>query len=568
MSSITFVDYQTIIPASWLNDVNNMVYNGVVPATTLSPTNLSVSTNASIANITNNVVFTSTGAITLPNGTTAQEPGTPSAGMIRFNSTKTQFEGYNGSAWSSFGIVGGSNTQVQYNSSGALAGSSNLTFDGTTLTVNGLITGSAFSTYLASPPAIGGTTAASGKFTTLTSTSDATLHGLTVGLGGGSVATNTAVGLSALATNSTGSYLIGIGYNALNNPVTGSHSIGIGTSALASLSSGSYNIGIGDYALQANTTASNNTAVGYQAGYAITTANRNTLVGVQAMYQGTTAEANTVIGHSAGNAVTTGSNNTLIGGRSDSGTNNGAGFSLTTGGYNNFFGGNAGGLITTGSKNTIIGNYSGNQSSLDIRTSSNYIVLSDGDGNPRGIFNNNGELLINCTSRQAGGTAAYLQIATPTTTSNGIVIQDTGTTYGTSSDYMVFSNSSGSFAGTIYHSASTAVIYALTSDKRLKTDDGIATDVSYLDKTVVHDFTWTECGTKDRGIFAQDEYENNPRNIQVGKDDLTENGSLKNPWTVNYTGYIPDLIVYCQQLKKQVIDLQTAVTALQAKVVA
>ena len=36
--------------------------------------------------------------------------------------------------------AGGSNTQVQYNSSGALAGSSNMTFDGTTLTVNGLAT--------------------------------------------------------------------------------------------------------------------------------------------------------------------------------------------------------------------------------------------------------------------------------------------------------------------------------------------------------------------------------------------------------------------------------------------
>ena len=30
------------------------------------------------------------------------------------------------------GPIGGSNTQVQYNSSGALAGSANLTFDGTT----------------------------------------------------------------------------------------------------------------------------------------------------------------------------------------------------------------------------------------------------------------------------------------------------------------------------------------------------------------------------------------------------------------------------------------------------
>ena len=36
------------------------------------------------------------------------------------------------------GTIGGSNTQVQYNSSGALAGSANLTFNGTTLTANTL----------------------------------------------------------------------------------------------------------------------------------------------------------------------------------------------------------------------------------------------------------------------------------------------------------------------------------------------------------------------------------------------------------------------------------------------
>jgi hypothetical protein len=39
-------------------------------------------------------------------------------------------------------------------------------------------------------------------------------------------------------------------------------------------------------------------------------------------------------------------------------------------------------LITTGNRNTIIGGYTGNQGGLDIRTASNYIVLSDGDGNP------------------------------------------------------------------------------------------------------------------------------------------------------------------------------------------
>jgi len=44
--------------------------------------------------------------------------------------------------------------------------------------------------------------------------------------------------------------------------------------------------------------------------------------------------------------------------------------------------GGAGSNITTGSKNTILGAYSGNNGGLDIRTSSNNIVLSDGDGNP------------------------------------------------------------------------------------------------------------------------------------------------------------------------------------------
>ncbi len=44
-----------------------------------------------------------TGAMSVPNGTTGQRPS-PSAGMIRFNSTTQTFEGYNGSSW---GAIGG-----------------------------------------------------------------------------------------------------------------------------------------------------------------------------------------------------------------------------------------------------------------------------------------------------------------------------------------------------------------------------------------------------------------------------------------------------------------------------
>lgn len=47
---------------------------------------------------------------------------------------------WNGSDFVQVGAsAGGSNTQVQYNSSGALAGSANLTFNGTTLTANDII---------------------------------------------------------------------------------------------------------------------------------------------------------------------------------------------------------------------------------------------------------------------------------------------------------------------------------------------------------------------------------------------------------------------------------------------
>ena len=32
-------------------------------------------------------------------GTTAQRPGSPATGAIRYNTTENRFEGYNGSAW-------------------------------------------------------------------------------------------------------------------------------------------------------------------------------------------------------------------------------------------------------------------------------------------------------------------------------------------------------------------------------------------------------------------------------------------------------------------------------------
>ncbi len=63
-----------------------------------------------------NILMSGTGVIDLPVGTTAQRPGSPNNGMIRYNSTLARYEGYSGSAWSQIGggATGGGTDQVFY----------------------------------------------------------------------------------------------------------------------------------------------------------------------------------------------------------------------------------------------------------------------------------------------------------------------------------------------------------------------------------------------------------------------------------------------------------------------
>ena len=251
-----------------------------------------------------------------------------------------------------------------------------------------------------------------GKLLKNSSAQDGLIYGLTVGRGAGAVSTNTAVGASALAANTTGDRNIAfgfgaldvntsgsvntaVGHNSLGANTTGDSNTGIGGSALLLNTTGSSNTAVGNRSLEnntagnntavgrsamfANTTGTSNVAVGSNALEANTTASENTAVGYQSLYTTSTAARNTAVGYRAGYLATTGANNVFVGFA--------AGESVTTGGNNTFvgargsaLGGGAGNTVTTGSKNTILGQYDGNQGGLDIRTASNYIVLSDGDG--------------------------------------------------------------------------------------------------------------------------------------------------------------------------------------------
>ena len=59
--------------------------------------------------------MSATDAILIPVGTTGQQP-TGAAGMLRFNSSTSLFEGYNGTAWGSIGggATGGGTDQIFY----------------------------------------------------------------------------------------------------------------------------------------------------------------------------------------------------------------------------------------------------------------------------------------------------------------------------------------------------------------------------------------------------------------------------------------------------------------------
>jgi hypothetical protein len=228
---------------------------------------------------------------------------------------------------------------------------------------------------------------------------DAVVNGLTVGRGAGAVSTNTAVGASALAANTTGAQNTAIGIQALQSTTSGDNNTAVGRLALKSNTTGASNTAVGRDALQINTTGSDNSAVGLFALFNNTTGASNTALGVQALNANTTGNNNTAIGYQAGYTNTTSATNAFLGAYS--------GYA-TTGASNTFVGISAGEVVTSGAKNTILGRYSGNQGGLDIRTASNYIVLSDGDGNPR-LWVTNGPFLF-CPAVYADTAAASANV--------------------------------------------------------------------------------------------------------------------------------------------------------------
>jgi len=111
----------------------------------------------------------------------------------------------------------------------------------------------------------------------------------------------------------------------------------------------------------------------------------------------------------------------------------------------------------------------------------------------------------------------------------------------------------GSAIGSIVQSGTTAVTFNTTSDQRLKNDLGTVTSTDVIANTVIHDFTWKTDGSQSRGVFAQEAAKVLPAAVKVGDD----GEEVTDQWQVDYSKYVPDIIVELQSLRARVAQLET-----------
>jgi len=363
---------------------------------------------------------------------------------------------------------------------------------------------------------------------------------------------NTAVGYDSFLANTTGVDNTALGTNALQANTTGNYNTAVGRQSLTSNTTASYGTGLGWQALQNNTTGAANTAVGYECFEAVTTATRNTGVGMQAGHDQTTGGYNTYVGTFAGEYSTTGNYNTAIG--------DAAGSTMTTGDSNTFVGQQAGNAVTTGAKNTILGRYTGNQGGLDIRTSSNNIVLADGDGNPRIICNSAGEIGMNALP---SGTVSLnvvadannhaVRMAGPTAGYHPLLIDNTGSS---GTRQFVSFRISNSTKGSISSDGSTTS-YNTSSDYRLKenvTYDWDATSRLKQLKPARFNFIIDPDTTVD-GFLAHEAQSVIPESVTGTKDEVDDDGNAVMQG-IDQSKLVPLLVKTIQELEARITALE------------
>jgi hypothetical protein len=368
---------------------------------------------------------------------------------------------------------------------------------------------------------------------------------------------NTAVGYQSLYANTTGSPSVAVGYQALNANTTGANNVAVGYQAMAGNTTGGNNTALGQSALQFNN-ASNNTAVGYQAGYNTTSAASNCYFGYQAGYTLTASSGgNTFVGQQAGFAFNSASNgfHVMVGYNAGSG--------VTTGLSNTFLGANAGYGVTTGGKNVIIGAYQGSAAPISA-TGSNYIVLSDGDGNVRQTIDSSGNLLVGTTSTSVtSGGYNFLINDGGTGYSTGYIGHITGCPSGYA--YLNFKYA-GTTVGTITQNGTTGVLYNLTSDYRLKNNAVALTGAKdFVMALQPKTWDWWDGSGKGVGFIAHEFMEVAKHSGSGEKDAMdADNKPIHQAIQPSSSEVMENLVAFIQEQQALITSLTARIAALES----
>lgn len=218
------------------------------------------------------------------------------------------------------------------------------------------------------------------------------------------------------------------------------------------------------------------------------------------------------------------------------------------------------GAFTTGSFSGVL---TSTNTTAATSSSTGAIVTSGGLGVAKSIYTD-----VNVVAGAPGslvlvGTTAYVQTQDGTKIEQGIITL--GSSSSAAQDRARFENANGR-VGSIQTSG-TSTSYNTTSDKRLKNVVGQATDVAVLRALIVNDYTWKSTGAAGRGVLAQDAYLVKPDAVRVGSDIVNAQGVLTDPWMIDYSKFVPDLIVGWQDHEARLKALETENAALRAAAV-